>query len=133
MHDASPQHGGLPLPAPPPQVLLSDILPTAWHANELGEVGPGDRVAIWGAGPGETPGWWGGASWQEAGGEGHMPPKPACCSRMNGSLSTAEVQRIKPAAAARCPTCTSCAAVGLLAAHCAFVRGAERVVLIDKE
>jgi threonine dehydrogenase-like Zn-dependent dehydrogenase len=33
-------------------ILLSDILPTAWHANELGEVGPGDRVAIWGAGPG---------------------------------------------------------------------------------
>jgi threonine dehydrogenase-like Zn-dependent dehydrogenase len=34
-------------------VLLSDILPTAWHANELGGVGKGDRVAIWGAGPGE--------------------------------------------------------------------------------
>lgn len=33
-------------------VLLSDILPTAWHANELGQVGEGDRVAIWGAGPG---------------------------------------------------------------------------------
>ncbi|PRW58268.1 glutathione-dependent formaldehyde dehydrogenase [Chlorella sorokiniana] len=56
------------------KVLLSDILPTAWHSNELGEVGPGDRVAIWGAGP-----------------------------------------------------------VGLLAAHCAFARGAERVILIDKE
>ncbi|KAI7835746.1 hypothetical protein COHA_010363 [Chlorella ohadii] len=55
-------------------VLLSDILPTAWHSCELGEVGPGDRVAIWGAGP-----------------------------------------------------------VGLLAAHCALARGAERVVLIDKE
>ncbi|BDA44776.1 Uncharacterized zinc-type alcohol dehydrogenase-like protein [Coccomyxa sp. Obi] len=53
-------------------VLLSDILPTAWHANELGGVGKGDRVAIWGAGP-----------------------------------------------------------VGILAAHCAFFRGAERVVLID--
>lgn len=35
-------------------VLLSDILPTAWHANELGGVGKGDRVAIWGAGPGES-------------------------------------------------------------------------------
>lgn len=34
-------------------VLLTDILPTAWHANEMGEVGPGDIVAIWGAGPGE--------------------------------------------------------------------------------
>ncbi|GBF89541.1 zinc-type alcohol dehydrogenase [Raphidocelis subcapitata] len=32
-------------------VLLTDILPTAWHANELGEVGAGDVVAIWGAGP----------------------------------------------------------------------------------
>lgn len=43
------------------QVLfLTDILPTAWHANELGEVGPGDVVAIWGAGPGEVPGGWGG-------------------------------------------------------------------------
>ena len=34
-------------------VLLSDILPTAWHANELGGVSKGDRVAIWGAGPGK--------------------------------------------------------------------------------
>ena len=33
-------------------VLLSDVLPTAWHATELGGVGKGDRVAIWGAGPG---------------------------------------------------------------------------------
>jgi threonine dehydrogenase-like Zn-dependent dehydrogenase len=33
-------------------VLLTDILPTAWHATEMGEVGPGDVVAIWGAGPG---------------------------------------------------------------------------------
>jgi hypothetical protein len=33
-------------------VLLSDILPTAWHATELGGVKAGDRVAIWGAGPG---------------------------------------------------------------------------------
>jgi threonine dehydrogenase-like Zn-dependent dehydrogenase len=33
-------------------VLLTDILPTAWHATEMGEVGPGDIVAIWGAGPG---------------------------------------------------------------------------------
>lgn len=36
------------------QVLfLSDIYPTAWHANELGQVGEGDKVAIWGAGPGK--------------------------------------------------------------------------------
>ena len=33
-------------------VLLSDILPTAWHACEMGEVHKGDVVAIWGAGPG---------------------------------------------------------------------------------
>jgi threonine dehydrogenase-like Zn-dependent dehydrogenase len=32
-------------------VLLSDILPTGWHATECGKVGEGDRVAIWGAGP----------------------------------------------------------------------------------
>lgn len=53
-------------------VLLSDILPTAWHACELGEVHDGDTVAIWGAGP-----------------------------------------------------------VGILAAHCALVRGAKEVALID--
>ena len=38
-------------------VLLSDILPTAWHACELGEVKGGDVVAIWGAGPGERGRW----------------------------------------------------------------------------
>ena len=39
------------------QVLfLSDILCTAWHANELGEVKRGDVVAVWGAGPGNA-GW----------------------------------------------------------------------------
>jgi threonine dehydrogenase-like Zn-dependent dehydrogenase len=32
-------------------LFLSDILPTAWHATELGEVGENDTVAIWGAGP----------------------------------------------------------------------------------
>jgi len=31
--------------------LLGDVLPTAWTACELGGVGPGDYVAIWGAGP----------------------------------------------------------------------------------
>lgn len=54
-------------------ILLTDILPTAWHANELGGVGKGDNVAIWGCGP-----------------------------------------------------------VGILAAHCAFYRGAARVVIIDE-
>jgi threonine dehydrogenase-like Zn-dependent dehydrogenase len=55
-------------------ILISDVLATAWHANELGEVKKGDNVAIWGAGP-----------------------------------------------------------VGILAAHCAFARGANRVVLLDLE
>ena len=55
-------------------ILISDVLATAWHANELGSVSKGDNVAIWGAGP-----------------------------------------------------------VGILAAHCAQVRGANRVVLIDRE
>ncbi|MEW5298738.1 MAG: hypothetical protein WDW36_001824 [Sanguina aurantia] len=32
-------------------LLLSDILPTAWHGNECAEVAAGDNVAIWGAGP----------------------------------------------------------------------------------
>lgn len=32
-------------------VLLSDILPTGWHATELGNVQEGDVVAIWGCGP----------------------------------------------------------------------------------
>ena len=36
-------------------ILLSDVLPTAWWANELGDVGKGDIVAIWGAGPGTSP------------------------------------------------------------------------------
>lgn len=53
-------------------ILLSDVLPTAWWANECAEVKQGDTVAVWGAGP-----------------------------------------------------------VGILAAHCAFVRGASKVMLID--
>jgi threonine dehydrogenase-like Zn-dependent dehydrogenase len=32
-------------------LFLSDILPTAWHGCELSQVGQGDIVAIWGAGP----------------------------------------------------------------------------------
>jgi threonine dehydrogenase-like Zn-dependent dehydrogenase len=53
-------------------VFLSDILPTAWHANELAQVHEGDTVGIWGSGP-----------------------------------------------------------VGILAAHCAFYRGAKQVILVD--
>jgi hypothetical protein len=47
----------LKIPADAPDdkyVFLSDILPTAWNANEMGDVGEGDCVAIWGAGPGKT-------------------------------------------------------------------------------
>jgi threonine dehydrogenase-like Zn-dependent dehydrogenase len=32
-------------------LFFSDILPTAWHSVELGNVSKGDVVAIWGAGP----------------------------------------------------------------------------------
>jgi len=32
-------------------LFLSDVLCTAWHANELGKVGEGSTVAIWGCGP----------------------------------------------------------------------------------
>lgn len=31
--------------------MLSDIFPTGWHGAELAEVGPGDSVAVFGAGP----------------------------------------------------------------------------------
>ena len=33
-------------------LFLSDILPTAWWANELANVQEGCVVAIWGSGPG---------------------------------------------------------------------------------
>jgi len=32
-------------------LFLSDVMPTAWHANELGKVSAGDNIAIWGCGP----------------------------------------------------------------------------------
>ena len=35
-------------------LFLSDIFATAWHANELGNVSEGDKVAIWGSGPGQA-------------------------------------------------------------------------------
>jgi threonine dehydrogenase-like Zn-dependent dehydrogenase len=44
----------LPIPADVPDdkaLYLSDILPTAWHATELGDVQEGDTVGIWGLGP----------------------------------------------------------------------------------
>lgn len=54
--------------------MLSDIFPTAYHGCEMAGVGPGDSVAVFGAGP-----------------------------------------------------------VGLLAAHSAFLRGAARVFVVDKQ
>lgn len=33
-------------------VLLSDIMPTGWHGAVLANVQKGDRVAVWGCGPG---------------------------------------------------------------------------------
>ncbi len=54
--------------------MLSDIFPTAYHGCEMAGVGPGDTVAVFGAGP-----------------------------------------------------------VGLLAAHSAFIRGASRVFVVDKQ
>ena len=43
-------------------VLLSDIMPTGWHGATLANVQKGDRVAVWGCGPGapglpSCPGW----------------------------------------------------------------------------
>jgi len=32
-------------------LLLSDVIPTGWHACELGKVAPDDTVAVWGSGP----------------------------------------------------------------------------------
>ena len=40
-------------------LLLSDVLSTAWHATEMGQVGRGDTVAIWGAGCVVLPSWGG--------------------------------------------------------------------------
>ena len=32
-------------------LLLSDVIPTGWHGNELSRVQEGGKVAVWGAGP----------------------------------------------------------------------------------
>lgn len=32
-------------------IFLGDLFPTAWHATELGEIGPDSSVAVWGLGP----------------------------------------------------------------------------------
>jgi threonine dehydrogenase-like Zn-dependent dehydrogenase len=32
-------------------IFLSDVMPTAWHAVEMGQVTPGQTVAVWGCGP----------------------------------------------------------------------------------
>ena len=44
----------LPIPDNIPDekaLYLSDVVPTAYHACEMGKVGKGDTVAIWGLGP----------------------------------------------------------------------------------
>jgi len=44
----------LPIPDDVPDekaLYLSDVVPTAYHACEMGKVGKGDTVAIWGLGP----------------------------------------------------------------------------------
>jgi len=44
----------LPIPDELPDIkalFLSDIIPTSYHGTELGNVGQGDTVAIWGLGP----------------------------------------------------------------------------------
>src|SRR5205814_8949569 len=47
----------LPLPGEPGDeleddfVLLADVFPTGYHGAELARVGPGDTVAVFGAGP----------------------------------------------------------------------------------
>jgi len=44
----------LPIPDSVPDekaLYLSDVVPTAYHATEMGKVGKGDTVAIWGLGP----------------------------------------------------------------------------------
>lgn len=44
----------LPIPDSVPDekaIFLSDVLCTGWHANELGEIGEGQTVAVWGCGP----------------------------------------------------------------------------------
>ncbi len=33
-------------------VLLSDVMPTGWHGATLANVQKGNRVAVWGCGPG---------------------------------------------------------------------------------
>lgn len=32
-------------------IFLADVFPTAWHANEIGNISDGDTVAVWGLGP----------------------------------------------------------------------------------
>eukprot|EP00887_Chlorella_sp_A99_P005459 scaffold1.g5459.t1 len=105
-------------------VLLSDILPTAWHGCELAGVGRGDRVAIWGAGPGDL---LEGAGAGRAGPVPDLPRWAAAKRQLEGSH-----QALK---ALLCPPLRSSLAlpVGILAAHCAFARDASRVVLIDEE
>lgn len=141
-------------PSPPKKtqaVLLTDILPTAWHACEMGEVGAGDVVAIWGAGPGERALRLCGAGRRSgrAGGSGRglggfapagalraeagrsSPPGRAGLAPAPGPSTglvelAAPQQHSQPAARLQ----NGGPAVGILAAHCAQHRGARRVILV---
>lgn len=91
-------------------LFLSDILPTAWHANELAEVGTGDNVAIWWVSHGAP-------EWAKRLQAEYMLPISCCWMRCHTP----------------CRGCRGCGPVGILAAHCAQVRGAARVVLVDSQ
>jgi hypothetical protein len=118
-------------------VFLSDILPTAWHANELGQVGEGDRVAIWGAGPGayllclvmsdhldrrhyiSLQG--------TACGVEHPQILAFACS----TFSEQRAEFVMCSAAMHSSGLCCVHAVGLLTAHLAKVRGAKQIISID--
>jgi hypothetical protein len=106
-------------------LLLSDVLSTAWHATEMGEVREGDTVAIWGAGPGQC---------RHRSRAEQTPPRRrvlelviayACCGGEISHKSCSALGR----SLATDPRVVL--AVGILAAHCAQHRGAKMVILLD--
>lgn len=92
----------------------------------MGEVGPDDIVAIWGAGPGE-----------------------ACLCHSSAPMHCWHwLQLRRGVAAERCNACLPClvwaagcsalfssyvmaAAVGILAAHCCHFKGAKKIIMVD--
>ena len=94
---------------------MSDILCTAWHGTELGRVGKGDTVAIWGQGPGRF----------------------ACFMEVH-SHAFVHTRYHAEKAACTLGVIVGCSdkpawefAVGLLAAKLCQIRGAGRVIVID--